>query len=652
MRTLFVFDQSVDVRSAPDLARAVGEGVVLFPLTGNRRLIERVAAGLWQDGVSPVEVLETARLIDAEVDALCADFPRWSAGRGELRVGGKSVREWFLMPGGGVSGFWFGALSEKNPLKSGLFLLLVQAFAAERELERGKYSRLAVAVAPDLLAKALRGMAAAAGLPFREGRGGRKKLTGRLRRSALGETAAALAGWGQAVARGWRARRAMGRLEGRLPGAGSLRFASYFPYLDDEAASRGRFRNKYFEPLQRLCEERGRETSWLLIFVYIDGGSYGEALRLARRFADRGEKVSFLDEYFGPREAMGALAAWARQALRYLILGWRAGTAALCVGLGSPAARPIVRSLWLSSFCGLGAMRGICAYLAFRRALRSAPAGGPWVYCCEMQAWEKAFNAAASLAQPGAETVGFIHTSISRNYMFFRHTPREIASSGRPGGLPLPRVLAANGAIARELLADLGYSGVVEVEALRQLPLARAMAQRPSGVRREPHVLLVAGSIIEEESLALLSMAFDAGPLRGVWEVWLKGHPSMPLAPLLGRLGIEASSAGWRVQEGDIHPCLERASVVLVATSTVAIDALAFGCEVVTPALSSVFSMNLLRGFERYCHRISSPTELKARLEAYAQNGPSVPPGEKTSFVKRYWNLDAGLPAWAGLLKL
>lgn len=132
----------------------------------------------------------------------------------------------------------------------------------------------------------------------------------------------------------------------------------------------------------------------------------------------------------------------------------------------------------------------------------------------------------------------------------------------------------------------------------------------------------------------------------------MKGHPSMPLAPLLERLGIEAPPAGWRVLEGDIHLWLEKASVVLVGTSTVAIDALAFGCEVVVPALSSVFSMNLLRGFERYYHKISSSSELKARLDTYAENGPAVPPEDKMSFVRRYWNLDTTLSAWADALKL
>lgn len=126
----------------------------------------------------------------------------------------------------------------------------------------------------------------------------------------------------------------------------------------------------------------------------------------------------------------------------------------------------------------------------------------------------------------------------------------------------------------------------------------------------------------------------------------------MPMDSLLKGLGIHPAARHWEIKEGDINTYLEKAHVVLVPTSSVSIDALAFGCEVFTPVFSSGFTMNVLSGFEDYYYSVSMPDELREKLENYLKNGPRKGLDEKRDFVRSYWNLDAHLPGWRTLLNM
>lgn len=226
-----------------------------------------------------------------------------------------------------------------------------------------------------------------------------------------------------------------------------------------------------------------------------------------------------------------------------------------------------------------------------------------------------------------------------------------MSSSCEAGGLPLPRIIACNGRVAHEQFEGCGYSNLFEVEALRQLPFVEYL-RRPLPVRKGPLTLLVAGSIIREETLALLSFLYDAMPLPRHCEVWLKGHPSMPMESLLEELSIDPAPVGWVVKNGDIHTHLEKAHLVLVGTSTVAIEALAFGCEVLVPAVAAFFSMSPLDGFEGYYRKLYCPSGLSDAVGDYCRNGPSLDVAAKRAFVRRYWNLDESIPQWRNLLGL
>lgn len=653
LKFLFVFDDSLDLKRISDLGFPREGEVVLFPLSSDWRLIHQVESFLCGKKELRVHLLNSAKLVDSKVDALCREIPEWSAQCGAQNVDGKTVREHFLLPGKGPSAFWFGPISEKNPLKTDSFLLLAQADAVSDEVKRGEYGGLAVAVGSFLLEQSLEMMAEQRNLRSVKAIGQTTVRRGLDQLGLVGTIILAVTGWVQGVARAIEARLVMGlpSFESEVSKEKGILAISYFPYLDDKAAEQGRFENKYFAPLQHAMREEGRNILWLLVFVYINGGSFREALRTAKRLANHGERLAFPEQFFGFKESILALIGMLMNIFRYVRLERKIHSDAMCGGLVSNSCIPIIRDLWRRSFCGLEAMRGLMFYLAWKRALRLLPSFDQSVYLCEMQIWEKALIAAARRVQPKMKLIGFEHTSVSKNYTFFRHAKSDFESVDKPAGVPLPDVLACNGRLAKEQLAASGYRNLTEVEAIRHLYLADIFSD--TDIRRSDRpILLVAGSIIREETKALLSLIHEASLEKEEWEVWLKGHPSMPIEDILNDMNVDATSSGWMIKAGDIRTYLEKAAVAIVPTSSVSIDALALGCDVVVPVFSNFFLMSPLAGFEAFYQKVHDPNELKTFLRNYSINGKSVCVRDKRDFVRDYWHLETGLPRWRGLLKL
>ena len=647
---LFVFDESFSDEEAPAGVPGGRDSISLFDLAGNWGLARRLDQALLKRGLKQVVALNSARLVEREIEAICRELPKWSAERGDSRIRDASVRRFFMTGEDGMSGFWLGPISEKNPLKTDTFLRLAQALAVHGELRTGKYEGVAAAVKDRNLRKSIKRMADAFGVPFHLA-----EKTGTLdvqnMRSLLPDMLSlALAGWLQACWKAVLAKAVMGFSRREEISTAPRVFVSYFPYLNEDAG--GAFRNKYFEPVQNICPKRKERIFWLLMFTRLQGVAFLKSLKMAKKFGKNGERLAFFDEFFGFREAVGSFYLWLRQLGRYFFLERNFSEEQMCGDFFPVECYPLVRDLWRRSFCGVEAVRGLIQYKAFRRFFRDLGDASQCVYPCEMQAWEKALNKAIERERPELESVGYIHTTISRDYVFFAHHESEIESPRLPDGLPLPGKIAANGAAARARLSEWGYPGLCEVEAIRQLPLAARMNDpRPLEKGSKP-TLLVVGTVVREETKALLLLLSGACPLAAEWAVWLKGHPAMPMGLLLRDLGIHPAERHWEIKEGDIDEYLQKADVVLVATSSTSIDALAFGCEVFTPVFSSGFTMNVLSGFEDYYHSVSTPEELREKLENYLKNGPRKGLDEKRDFVRSYWNLDAQLPGWRTLLNM
>jgi surface carbohydrate biosynthesis protein (TIGR04326 family) len=318
---------------------------------------------------------------------------------------------------------------------------------------------------------------------------------------------------------------------------------------------------------------------------------------------------------------------------------------AITGGLLPDGARPLAQRLWVRSYAGADLARGLYYAEVFRRMMPETTAAPTCVYQAEFQAWEHALNARAAERPAPLRTIGFQHTSVSRNYFFYFHQPSERTG---PLPLPMPGTLAFSGALPERIVADCQYPSTRRVEAVRQFHLAGVLTAPVA--RDGTPLLLVAGSIDRAESRAILSLAAKAFPRAEGVRIALRSHPSQPLAPLCAELGLDIGAAGYETFSGTTDEALRAASLVLVGSSSLAVEALAYGCEVIAPVFASFLPLTPLSGFEEVYERVYSPAGLRAAVERFLSAGPAQSAAAKRDFVQQYWILDRSLAGWMALL--
>lgn len=654
MKSLLIVDSEIEPGALCRIGGCMG-GVDIFALASDARFLNAVVSALAGSGHPEVRILNSAQAVDREVSRLRTRIHHWSAAIADAKIGEKSVRERLLLKDGLLSSWWLGLIAEKNNLKTDIFLRLTQVNAVRKAMSAGGYEQCLIAVGDQAVRESIERVCRRFGaVPVRLPVYLPASMQARIRRLSrniglVGEIASGLVAWARFCRRAWLARRVMGPRRIRYPDGPSTLFVSYFPAFDEDAARSGVFRNKYGPALQDLLQHHGRCVTWLFLCTEVNGMGFRRAATQARLFADRGETMFLVEEFLQPRDCLAALLAWVRQ-------GWigrrvyrAVDRAVLFAEPVGEDCEPLVERLWNASFWGAPAMQGLLFYAAFRRMFREAGPLEDCLYHWEMHAWERALLAARNSEQRHVRTVGILHSSAPRNYWPYFPSPSEIRRSGRPADLPMPDIIAVGGRKQHEVLAESGYSGLTEVEAVRYLYLDDTMAA-PRCARSQVPLLLVAGSIDRRESLAVLGLVAAAFPRAEGFDIWLKAHPCMPFEPLLAELGMDPAAANYKIHQDDIHDCLGAAWAVLVPSSTVAIEALAFGCEVIAPVFADAMLMNPLADFEGWCRRVTSPEELKAAMEAVRMQDRVPNPDMGLHFVRSYWNLDKTLRAWSALL--
>lgn len=636
-------------------AIAADREVAVFPLTSAYNELSAVRDRLAARGIKRVSVVPSARLADGETNLLRTNLLPWLAGIAERRVDGTALKDYLSLPGLSLSAWWLGLIAERNTLKTSAFLRFAQVRAIASLLAGGGYDRCLIAVEEAPASAAIVACCQDAGVAARtiQPRSGQSfavRLKRRLREGGLlAHQLSGFLAWLMLCRRVWRARRILGPPVSQMRESGSLLFVSYFPSYDQAAARRGEFRNKYALPLQDLLRSCGRPIQWLLMYADLNGASYRDAVEAARHFASGGEPVVMIDQFGNWRDCWRVLGLFLR-------LGGRIERAYAQVGglAASPlpaAVEPLWRNLWYEALGDREMVYGLYYAIVFRRATAVlAEKSTACLYFCEMQAWEKALCRACSELEPPLRTIGFQHSSTPANFWPYLIQPMEAVHHGNRTDIPLPDILAVGGKVAGYPLVALA-SRLVEVEAIRYLYLARRPSTAAS--KSTKPTLLVAGSIDRTESLALLHLLLAMGPPPASMRMLLKGHPSMPFAPLLAELtGNNDLPAGFELSDDDLYSALDHSWAALVSASTVALEALAYGCRILLPLFPDAMQMNPVADFPDRCEIIATPDELRTALAAVVDAGPPDDDaiGAGHAFVGRYWNLDAALPAWRSLL--
>jgi len=656
---LLIFERTI----RPDCLQKSLQGtetrkISILPLTSHWNTIQEVkdiCTSLNQPKIE-IELLDSARLIDNEVSQLRTKVVKWSAALGNHKAWNKTLKEWFLTPRKEVSTWWFSLISEKNTFKTDLFLRIAQVHAIAAQLRSGKYEVCCVATDERHIYKIVKKICAPCRIAVKNVKGGgiseysrkeiAKKYLGQM--GLLGDIAYSLAILLRSYFRGRQARRIMGPFGRRKMQENSVVFVSYFPAVDKEAAKKGVFKNKYAEVLQAKLTQTQKPVIWLLMYVIIDGWSFRDALKLGKRFGDNGETLFFIEEFISIRVALNTIYAWVKQIISYVVLSRNVKAGVLSQNLSIPETDTLIYAIWRHSFVGKRGIEGIIYFELYKKVFQLFRQSSHCIYYAEMQAWEKALNAAARLKSENIKTIGFQHTVISANYFSYFHDSSEMVDTGQATCLPLPETLACNGDIPFEMMRKHDYPNLAKVEAIRQMYLNRYLKD---GIftKKEIPILLVAGSINRRETASLIYLLSSVFCGAQSFKIWLKGHPSMPFEEILDELKIDCSTCGYEIKNKPIYKLLQKASIVLAGTTTTSLEALAFDCDIIVPAFSDQMFMNPLIGFEEFYHKVYSPEEFEKTVINLIEQKKEKTVKSK-QFLESYWCLDPELIRWSKLL--
>ncbi|MFC1807520.1 hypothetical protein ACFL0T_04045 [Candidatus Omnitrophota bacterium] len=420
--------------------------------------------------------------------------------------------------------------------------------------------------------------------------------------------------------------------------------------MDQEAAKDGVLKNKYAMPLQEKLKSMKKRIAWVWMYVFIDGNSYGDALKLAKRFSKSGEANFLLEEFLSIKIVFKTLLAWFRQVLIFQKIKKLIPEQRFYQGLTVPEGAVFIKRLLAKSFLGYVSIGNILLFELYKKIFSYFSNASHCIYYTEMHAWEKALNAAKRLYAPNIKAIGFQHTGVSRNHFFYFQHPDEVIQDKGLASVPMPDILACNGDIPLSLMKRSGYPNLQKVEAIRHMHLNDYLNNSDYFLKDD--ILLIAGSISRKETMALISMFYEVFPKPVKFQVWLKGHPALPFEPLLKDLRIDPNECGYIIKHDPMAKLLRFIKVVIVGSSAVGIEALAGGCKVAIPLFSDYMLMSPLVGFEQFYRKVFNPQELRIAInemlfsdkqEAFCEN-------EAKRFIAKYWCLDESLKNWEGLL--
>jgi surface carbohydrate biosynthesis protein (TIGR04326 family) len=667
--TVIVFDESVSEAALERaLRRQSGSKIALFPLTSQWRVIQMADCLCRRQVGNPgdVTMLDAAAFIDEEVDAIRRRVAKWSADLGRATIGGRRLCEWLFLGKEGVSTWWFSGLAEKNTMKTNTFFQMAQLHGFEAAVRSGCYRQCIVAHGNIRLRRGFSRVAKRCGVAVLSIRGNRRiPGSGNLKSIwTIGKSlvrAVSASGWVGALAAGagvlarscWRshlARAAVRRVETETVEHDSILLVTYFPNVERPAADQGVFRNRMTGSLQDALP--GGKTTWICLYIPYEDISYKDAVQLAAVFRCNGLSIHMLEEFTTVAGIARVMYYWLRNSFVYLSLRSRLRQR-VWQGISIPESASLLTVLLDDSFLGSTAISSLIFLEWFKQIFVRWHGAKYCLYWLEMCAWEKALNAAGERYGSATKRIGFQHTHVTRNHFNYIWDPSETDGEFPASTLPLPNIIACNGDIPLNYLRQWGVKHLRKVEAVRHLYLKTILEQESEETERAAsgRVLLLAGSIIAEETSALLSFLHSAFPDGTDFHVWLKGHPACPVGPLLERLpGGLKGHHGWEIRDEPVAKLLPASRIVLVGGSSVAVDALAHKCAVVVPVLAECMFMTPLAGFEEYYFRCTGPGQFRAFVENLMAGNESPARHSAAPLVQQFWCLDESLTLWKKLL--
>lgn len=677
MEILLIFDNEIDVLSIKKLIKKTPLTIYLFSLSSNFLMLDALLQQLNSLPLINVVFLDSAELINEEVTLMQKRVHEWSHSLSTQKICGKELKEWFLFPDQSASAWWLGLIAEKNTVQDSVFFKMAQINAIKKELSKKPFTSCWLSVLDkqkcNIIINTAKSMAVKTHLLKTKHKmpiSMKQRLITHLNQNAILAACLNLFIW---LKDSLYARMTLQNFRKRLLEAANraFTFVTYFPNLDEVKAADGIFVNHYASALQHELENKNIAVTWLAMPVFYNGHRFKSAVNFANKFIAAGENLFLLQEFFTIKIFIQSIFWWLRSAVLSEFLLHIMPRQSLHATITHKENLPYLIYIWRHSFIGASGIRGIIFYLTFQHFFKSIKSLNVCLYFCEMQSWEKALNMAKKKHKPHTKTLAFQHTVVMRNFFNYFYSKKDLAQQGKNTDMPLPDILIANGRLPYQLFARNEYPHLREAEAIRQLYLNKTLAKENLNMQDgisgcdlkssfkdhatmnedfdTKHILLIAGSCDRQETKSLLTMVYSAFPRAQSFAIWFKGSPVNPILPLFRELNIDIKANGYHVYDNEpLDNLLANTTVALVANTTVAIEAAAFGCEVIIPLLADTMLMNPIIETNVLYHFASTPLRLKACVlnKIFAQEKKAM----NKEVIKEYWHIDPNLIRWKELL--
>ncbi len=656
-----VFDESLDVqsfiraKSLNDVKR-----IILFPLSSHYQLTQELKKHLGSRDIEVIEI-DSANGVNQAMCNLRNEFHEWSYRLGEQKVGKKNLKEWLLLPGCNLSAWWMSLLASQNTIATNAYFKMAQVFAIEQCLKEYSPNVCHVALSDYETRKSLSLLCKEMNIRFVKLKKlkscSRKSLKDRVRNQlkSLRFFGHLLLGFYNIFSefyKGCQIRKILGKRKERFPDSNSLCFIGCFPAIEKEAAKRGEYRNTFAFTLQDFMKSEGIAMTWLLMPIPYDGYTFSDSLNLAKRFVQNGEKLFFVQEFLTIKGMLKALLLWVRQVFISTFLFRRLKHHGLYTKVINPCYYPMIKTLWASSFVDAIGASGILYSQIFSEFFKKVPNIVDCLYYFEMNSWGKALCAAKNKFKPKTRIIGFQHSVLSKNYLHYFPHPKQLIIEGLLTDLPMPDVLASNGELTGAMLSTC-YPSLIELESVRYLSINKVLSESMPQHTSLPVLLVACAGGISgiKETRSMIQLINAAYPKVTNFEIWFKPHPTINIREIFDELDIQCEQCGYKIVDTNISQCLMRAWGVVVGSSTVALEGLAHGCEIILPVFVDAPLMSPLMDFNEYCYTVSTPEELLQTWNKVKLSEFRADIDRKREFVRQYWCLDAGLPRWRALFK-
>ena len=638
----YIFDNKYNIGKILGYCAAKNvEKVFLCPVTTCQDAVSSLVKAFFPIKKRKVEVLPFLEYFHKTAFSERDNFIRFISQLGQAaRFDSKNLREYFGFPGSSFSAWWLSSIVEKNPLKSDSYHNLIKLLTVFRLREESKSGKIITDIDSPRLCRAIKNNAGNLEYKHVDLRG--KERSPRIPSFYVN----LLKGLKEYFHLAYRAivlvvnARGLGFRKKILK---DTRFAvvTYFPLMDMESFRQKRFVNKYYTSLQGALENKYKERHvWLAITPPNIGGlSFRKCAGLGRQINLWNYPLYFLEEWLSPKDLLFVLPVLYLYFLVKFIIKLPSLEKKMEYSKNKIKIWDIFEEDWFSSFAGKVLMYGIWYYRAFGNISKKLKEGSTVMYPAENQPWEKALNAAFH-GEEKFKTIGILHTTLPLLLLKFFDSENDLKETQKAGFvMPMPDYLACNGKIPHELELASGWDKKRAFLwfAIRYQHLKKHLEKSVSWQARQNKILitLCVNPDELEEMLFYIQRAFkgDVG-----YRVIIKEHYSFPIHPFIKRLNINLDGNIFVVSDENLNAILPTVKAMILTSSSAALDAIAMGCPVIIPRLSSVVDMNPLSGISDLAIYTASPGQLRATVDEIMLKKETPLPRDKCrEFIENYF---------------